>query len=66
MDSRSINMAAIFKTCLNFSARVLLPGMDHPVRSFDVSLTNFGSAVALDELEYVNFLKREMVSFTLG
>lgn len=36
--------------------------MDHPVRSMDPGPSNFGAAIALDELEYVNFLKREMVS----
>jgi hypothetical protein len=35
--------------------------MDHPVRSLDPGPSNFGAAIALDELEYVNFLKREMV-----
>lgn len=34
--------------------------MDHPIRSLDMMPTNLGMATALDELEYVNLLKREM------
>ena len=34
--------------------------MDHPIRPLDMMPTNLGMATALDELEYVNLLKREM------
>ena len=48
------------------AARVLLPGMDHPIRPLDLMPTNLGMATALDELEYVNLLKREMAFHMLA
>lgn len=49
------------------AARILLPGMDYPVRSLDTSPWTLSSmapstsnGAIMDELEYVNHLKREM------